>query len=114
MPFIVNNECLDTTAKALLAFQSNYPQQQAGVVYSLTSSSINASGLLTFSVRNNSGSTVINNGTAQLTSCTTPSSFVPDFNNYLASMLVVFFFAFFLRKAIRFFSRFIGGFSSDL
>lgn len=116
MPFLVNNECLETPAQALQAFQSLYPLQQAGTVYYLGASSISSSGLLNFQLLNQKGSTVIASGNLQLLSCSMPSQsvFVSNATALFTLLLIVFFTAFFLRKAIRFFTRFLGGFSSDL
>lgn len=115
MPFLFKGECISTANEALDLFRSLYPQQQGNVVYQLTSSSISPSGLLTFSLRNSANTAVITNGNVQLSSCVeSPISTNIQFAPFFTAVLVVFFMAFFLRKAIRFFTRFLGGFSSDL
>jgi hypothetical protein len=115
MPYLFKGECLTTPADALELFRSQYPQQQAAVVYQLTASSVSPTGLITFSTRTSANAASITNGTVQLTSCVeTPPTVGIQFQQLATVLLIVFFTAFFLRKAIRFFSRFLGGFSSDL
>lgn len=115
MPYLFKGECISTVNEALDLFRSQYPQQQAAVVYHLSASSISPTGLITFTLRNSNNTAVITNGNVQLSSCVeTPISNNVQFAPFFAAVLVVFFMAFFLRKAIRFFTRFLGGFSSDL
>ena len=64
-----NNHCFSTVGLAVENFQSKYPYQDGNFVYSLTSLTNNATGLMTFSIRNSAGTAVVTNGTAQLRTC---------------------------------------------
>lgn len=48
MPYSFNAVCYPDTASALLAFQQSFPQISATNIYNITTSSISATGLLTF------------------------------------------------------------------
>ena len=64
-----NDKCFSTVPLAVENWQSKYPYQDGNTVYSLTSLSNNATGLMTFSIRNSAGTAVVTNGTAQLRTC---------------------------------------------
>ena len=66
----VNDHCYSTVPMAVDSWSSKYPYQDGTSIYSLTSLTNNTTGLLTFSVRNQTGTAVITNGTAQLRTCT--------------------------------------------
>jgi hypothetical protein len=59
MGYAYKNTCYPDTATALVAFQSSFPQLNGTSIVSLTSSSISATGLVTFA----GGSTVLTTGT---------------------------------------------------
>lgn len=64
-----NDKCFSTVTLAVENWQSKYPYQDGNTVYSLTSLTNNSTGLMTFSVRNSAGTSIITNGTAQLRTC---------------------------------------------
>ena len=64
-----NDYCYSTVALAVENWASKYPYQDAATVYTLTALTHNATGLMTFSVRNSAGTSIITNGTAQLRTC---------------------------------------------
>lgn len=115
MAFYVNNQCVDSAQKALSIFQSEYPKQIGNDMYSLGVHDITDSGLITYQILN-SQNTVAITGSSQLITCELPDETQKQelISDYFMMLLILFFVPFFARKAIRFFTRFLGGFSSDL
>ena len=64
-----NGICFSTQQLAAQYWQTKYPYQDGTTVYYLSTLSVNPTGLMTFTIKNSSGATVITNGTAQLTQC---------------------------------------------
>lgn len=69
MGYRVQTQCLPDTNSALLEFQSLYPLHDGANVFYLSASSINATGLITFSEKDQLGTTTISAKTLQLTAC---------------------------------------------
>jgi hypothetical protein len=93
MPYAHAGHCYATTGEALEAFQKSFPVWGDANVTALASSSVNASGLLTYSVltRPITSNTVSSRtGTLQLASCSTVDA--PVFDPVAAGGVFAFFF----------------------
>jgi hypothetical protein len=114
--FAVNGVCHATAANALSAFRAEFPQVSGGALSYLNSSSITGSAI-TYSIGTKpatSNNVVTRTGTLNLSSCETVSDVMTANMAGLAlAMLMAFFTAFFLRKAVRIFAGFGGGFRND-
>jgi len=96
MGYRVLDICYPTTADALIGFQQSFPQGWFNGFYSLESSSINSTGLITYTLRNSSN-VVTSAQVTQLPTCTTPSSFkntpIRDMGDMDMLVIVAFIFA---------------------
>lgn len=80
MPYAFNGRCYETTAEGLKAFQVSFPRVDGTATEALNSSSINATGLVTFSIAHRpltTNTVTARTGTLQLTACT--DSYVNQF-----------------------------------
>lgn len=83
--FLTAHGCFPTTAMALQSFNTGYPLQSGLNFFYLTSSSINATGLITATVKNDAGTTVINAKTLQLLPCDTQ-----NISDISSAMLIIY------------------------
>lgn len=108
--------CYATPEAAFEAFHSSFPTVDGGAVVSLTSASL-AGSMIDYSLTIVSAShaeAVTRTGSVQLAPCETISASMTDnMAGIVGSMLLAFFFAFFVRKALRKFAVMAGGFAND-
>lgn len=113
--FLFNGQCFKAPDVAHSAFRAQFPKFDGAGVVSLLSSSADSSGIaynVTFSSA--SGPLVTQSGLVAFAPCDTQDSTTVDrFQELLAPVLFVFFFAFFMRKAFRKAAHFMGGMQSD-
>jgi len=92
MPFAHAGHCYATTGEALEAFQVSFPKYGDTVWVWHTSSSIDASGLITFSLISKpttTNTTSTRTGSLQLSACSTPDV---EFDSVAAGGIFAFFF----------------------
>lgn len=112
----LDGACYSTPQKALEGFQRGLPTIREGFVTTLNSSSV-AGNVLSYSITTRdfaAGTAKTLNGNLTLSSCQSVTGYMSDnMAGLLFACLTAFFTSFFLRKAIRKFSRFAGGMSTD-
>lgn len=94
MPYAYGGHCYATTVEGLEAYQSSFPQFVGTYFVTHVSSSVNASGVVSYMVAERQmGSNIVNNRTATFTlaSCTTPET-IPVFDPVVAGGVFAFFF----------------------
>lgn len=93
MPFAFAGHCYATTGEALGAFQASLPMVSNAVWMWHASSSVDAAGVLSYSVKTHSmmdGSSTTRSLSVQLVSCSTPDA--PAFDPVAAGGVFAFFF----------------------
>lgn len=112
----LDGSCYSTPDRAFEGFRRGLPTIRDGFVTTLNSASI-AGNVLTYSITTRdfaSGTAKTLTGNVTLSSCQSVTGYMSDnMAGLLFASLIAFFTAFWLRKAIRKFSRFAGGFASD-
>lgn len=70
--YLINEQCFSNVNTALQSFLSKPPlvTSSANTINYVSASSVNSTGLITFSMKNSAGTTTITNGTYQLPTCT--------------------------------------------
>ena len=93
MPFGYDGQCYATTGEALEAFQESFPVFSTGYFISHVSSSVNAAGVVSYTMAERQyGSNIVNNriNTFTLAPCVTPDA--PVFDPVAAGGVFAFFF----------------------